>query len=166
MALADGRGVAYEFWRRVEAERADRGWTKSELADRTGIPISTLNRLRDSTRAPYARTVNTLADTLGIKRDEAARLAGIVPGDDEPPNQRADAVPNLDDDLEDLDFEVEMIRGSDLPPRQKEAMIREAMRFRDQLLAERKEMEKRQRTRLRSQVETWIELAGGASPAG
>lgn len=165
MAQAGGRGVAYEFWRRVEAERASRGWTKSELAQRTGVPISTLNRLRDSARAPYARTVNTVAKALGIDQVDAAKLAGIVPGEDEAVTEPVnDAVSNLDD-LDDIDFEIEMIRGSDLPRSQKEAMIREAMRLRDRQRQERKAIEERQVAERRSQVETWIDLAGGTQPA-
>lgn len=163
MAQDGGRGVAYEFWRRVEAERASRGWTKSELALRTGIPISTLNRLRDSSRAPYARTVNTLAKVLDIGQGEAFNLAGIVP--DQGALEAAQPADPTADDLDDIDFEIEMIRRSDLPRSQKEAMIREAMRLRDRQRDERKAIEERQLTERRSQVETWIELAGGTQPA-
>lgn len=161
MAQAVGRGVAYEFWRRVEAERADRGWSKTELAQRTAIPISTLNRLQDSTRAPYARTVNKLADMLGIDREDAHRLAGIVPGEDEIPTERADVTQV---DLDDLDSEIEMIRQSALSRSQKEAMIREAMRLRDRQREERRAWEERQVVERRNTVGTWIELAGGTQP--
>jgi hypothetical protein len=86
--MADrGRGVAYELWLRVEQERARQGLTKldlwrrmkSALGDGPSPARTTIDNLRDSTRAPSPRIVNALADALGIDRGEAAQLAGIVP---------------------------------------------------------------------------------------
>lgn len=78
------RGVAYPFWLRVQSERVARGWTTLELQAQSGIPRETVGRMRTGKRAPQARTVNALAETLGIDRDEAHRLAGLVPGDPGP----------------------------------------------------------------------------------
>jgi transcriptional regulator with XRE-family HTH domain len=83
--VADGvGGPAYELWLRVERERVRRDWSQEELSRRTGIPPSTINRIR--TRGARTSTVNTLADVLGIDRIEAAQLAGLLP----PPPERPD----------------------------------------------------------------------------
>lgn len=73
------RGVAYDFWLRVRSEQAARGWTDVELQDRSGIPRGTVDRLAKGKRPPLARVVNSLADALGVDRDEAYRLAGRMP---------------------------------------------------------------------------------------
>lgn len=86
VAHISGGGVAYAFWLRVEQERADKGWSKTELAEaatrRAGpgsrIHRPTIDNLRTGTRAPQPRIVNALADALGIERHEAHQLAGIV----------------------------------------------------------------------------------------
>jgi transcriptional regulator with XRE-family HTH domain len=74
------RGVAYPFWLRVQSERVARGWTTLELETHSGIPRETVSRMPKGKRAPQPRTVNALADTLDIDRDEAHKLAGLVPG--------------------------------------------------------------------------------------
>src|SRR5262249_20728700 len=56
-----------------------RGWTKSKLSLTTGISRTTLDNLEGSRRAPMTNTVHTLADHLGIPRDEAEVLAGLRP---------------------------------------------------------------------------------------
>ncbi|MFG2038064.1 hypothetical protein [Dactylosporangium sp. NPDC048998] len=85
--LIHGKGVAYSFWLAVEQERAAQGLTKMDLwnllKERAGdgpTPArSTIDNLRDSTRAPQPRIVHALADTLGIDREEARRMAGLAP---------------------------------------------------------------------------------------
>jgi hypothetical protein len=83
-----GKGVAYPLWLRVEQERIRLGLTKMELwqrmkaaapDDAPAVSRGTIDNLRDSTRAPQPRIVHALADALGIDRDEAAQLAGLVP---------------------------------------------------------------------------------------
>jgi transcriptional regulator with XRE-family HTH domain len=80
---SEANGVALEFWKRVEQERIRRDWNQEQLWRESGIPPSTLNRLRTGTQPPRTRTVNALADALGIDRIEAAQLAGLIPT---PPN--------------------------------------------------------------------------------
>jgi transcriptional regulator with XRE-family HTH domain len=75
------RGVAYDFWLQVERARVAREWSKSELAERAGIPRKTIDNLEVSRRAPQVRIVNALADALEIDRDEAACLATLLPAD-------------------------------------------------------------------------------------
>lgn len=86
VAHISGAGVAYAFWLRVEQERAEKGWSKTELAEAatrratsgSRIHRPTIDNLRTSTRAPQPRIVNAIADALGIERAEAHQLAGIV----------------------------------------------------------------------------------------
>lgn len=73
------RGVAYDFWVRVQTEQARRGWNDSELHARSGIPRTTVDRLKKGKRAPQPNTVNSLAKALGIDLDEAHQLSGLVP---------------------------------------------------------------------------------------
>jgi transcriptional regulator with XRE-family HTH domain len=74
-----GRGVAFDFWQRINREMHAKEMTQKELVERSRIPASTINNLRTSTRAPASRIVNALADVLAIDREEAAVLAGRLP---------------------------------------------------------------------------------------
>jgi transcriptional regulator with XRE-family HTH domain len=88
-AVADsGRGVAFDFWERINREMHAQEMTQTQLVERSHIPASTINNLRTSTRAPASRIVNALADALGIDREEAAVLAGRLPA---PPDEQASA---------------------------------------------------------------------------
>lgn len=71
------RGVAYELWTAVEDERLRRGWTKTELAERVGLPRTTLNNLEVSPKPPLPRTVHAIADALGWRREDAEVWAGL-----------------------------------------------------------------------------------------
>ncbi len=53
--------------------------TQAEIVERSGVPASTINRLRTSTRAPQPRVVHALADAVELDRDQAAQLAGLLP---------------------------------------------------------------------------------------
>lgn len=77
------RGVAYNFWVRVKAEQASRGWTDSELYRRSGIARNTIAGLQSRKRVEAA-TINALADALDIPQAEAHQLAGLVPAEDQP----------------------------------------------------------------------------------
>ncbi|MEV4384363.1 helix-turn-helix transcriptional regulator [Micromonospora sp. NPDC049580] len=82
------RGPAYNFWVRVKAEQAARGWTDSELFRQSGVTRNTINGLKTRKRVEAA-TVNAIADALEIPRDEAHVLAGLVPAEDEQPDREA-----------------------------------------------------------------------------
>jgi transcriptional regulator with XRE-family HTH domain len=159
--MAQERGVAYEFWLKIENERVTRNWTQVELAKRAGLPTSTLNRLKMSTRKPYASTVARLADALNLDRTEAARLAGIVPNDN---------TPDLDDphpDDEDLLADIDAINQSEeLPAGVKAAMIRELERIIDRQRRERADLARRQDAERREAVAGWLDIArSGIKPA-
>lgn len=74
------RGPAYDFWVRVKAEQASLGWSDSELFRRSGVTRNTIAGLGTRKRVEAA-TINALADALDIPRDEAHKLAGLVPED-------------------------------------------------------------------------------------
>jgi transcriptional regulator with XRE-family HTH domain len=84
--MTDGseRGPAYAFWLRVKTKQAERGWSDSELYRRSGVSRNTIKGLKNRTRTE-ADTVNNLADALDIPRDEAYRLAGLLPSDEPAP---------------------------------------------------------------------------------
>lgn len=54
------------------------GITKAQLHDRTGIARSTIDKWKTAPKPPQIPTVLAVADALGLDRDEAVRLAGIV----------------------------------------------------------------------------------------
>lgn len=49
------------------------------MAEYIGLPRNTINNLQDSPRPPLVRTVHTVADAMGWKRQDAERLAGLRP---------------------------------------------------------------------------------------
>lgn len=77
------RAPAARLWERVERERKRRGWTKVELAERTGLGRATIDGLNKE-RKPLDRTVHRLAEVLGIPLDEALQLAGLYEDRPEP----------------------------------------------------------------------------------
>lgn len=149
------RGVAYDFWLRLENERVANNWAQVELARRAGVPTSTINRLRNSARPPYASTVNSLAEAAGIDLKEAHRLAGLIPADEREAQRAAE-------ELDDFEGQIQAIRDSDLPRLAKDAVIREAQKLLDRQIAERVALEQRQAEE-REQIQTWINIARGAN---
>jgi transcriptional regulator with XRE-family HTH domain len=81
--VSDTPGVSYELWRAIKKRLAEKGMSQRALIAQTRIPATTLDRLKTQTRPPQARIVNVLADALDIDRDEAHRLAGLVPADEQ-----------------------------------------------------------------------------------
>ena len=72
-------GVAHPFWLRLEQLRYERGLTKADLHERSGVARTTIDNLKTSTRPPQPRIVHALAEVVGMDRTEAARLAGLLP---------------------------------------------------------------------------------------
>jgi len=72
------RGIALPLHRRVKQEIALLGWTNTELHARSGVSRSTVEKWATQQQPPQPRTVNAVADALGIPRAEALRLAGIL----------------------------------------------------------------------------------------
>lgn len=110
----NARVPAHGLYLRVMERLALTGMTKTDLRRRTGVARSTIDSWATQATPPQARTVNKVADALGIDRVEALRLAGIL--DDaaagEPPLTALDA------------FERHVL-DADLPYAEKAAAIRD-----------------------------------------
>lgn len=81
-ALLKGRKVAAEppalpLYKEILARLLTAGETKTWLSRTSGVSRGSIDNLAKQPRPPYAGTVVALADTLGIDRDEALRLAGV-----------------------------------------------------------------------------------------
>lgn len=76
----DSRPPASAWYDLVMEQIAIRGWSLSELAQRARIGRPTIYGWRDNPRKPQARSVNAAADALGIPRERALRLAGVIAG--------------------------------------------------------------------------------------
>jgi len=114
----DVRVPARGLYLRVLERLALTGMTKTELRKRTGVARSTIDSWATQTAPPQARTVNKVADALGIDRVEALRLGGIL---DEAPGEPA---------LVPLDAFERRVMDADLPYAEKAAAIQE---HRDQI---------------------------------
>ena len=82
--LSAAPAPARPFWLRMERERKRLGWTKSKLASAVGASRATLDRLETQPNRPLASTVTRIAELLGIDRDEALQLAGLLEAADVP----------------------------------------------------------------------------------
>lgn len=69
----------------VVATIALQGGTKAELSERAGVARTTIDNWERNPRKPQAKSVNAVADALGIPRERALVLAGIIPGAPGPP---------------------------------------------------------------------------------
>lgn len=69
---------ALPLYERVKREIALRGWTWTQLTKETKLARSTFNSWKTQPQPPQPRPVNAVADTLGIDRMEALKLAGIL----------------------------------------------------------------------------------------
>jgi hypothetical protein len=76
--MPDEQHPAYLLYQRVLREKSLRGWTWTQLQEETGLARSTFNSWKTQPQPPVPRTVNEVADRLGIGREEALRLAGIL----------------------------------------------------------------------------------------
>ena len=96
------------------------GWTKVELAERSGVARTTIDNWNTNRRRPSAQAVNAVADTLGIDREEAHVLAGIVLPDAETGarilRQMVQDMGLPDDQLAAVLEEIEATRRGDPPP--------------------------------------------------
>lgn len=87
---------ARPWYLRALEEASLRGWSKAELCERAGVARTTLDKWETNPRKPQARSVNAVADALGIPRSEALQLAGVIasvpePAGDSVPQELVDA---------------------------------------------------------------------------
>lgn len=112
---------ARPLWDRIQAVCAERGWNTVRLERETGIPRQTINKWKTAPRSPQAATVNPVARVLDIKLEEALRLAGILPSEEEP--ERTATVEELAERTRELERELER-RTRELKERDREREAR------------------------------------------
>ena len=78
---------------------AAQGRSKNWLHLRSGVARNTLDNWRTRPRPPQSRTVLAVAHALGMDRDEALRLAGVIRESPEPQPEGADLSWASTDDL-------------------------------------------------------------------
>lgn len=122
----DARVPAHGLYLLVMERLALTGMTKTELRKRTGVARSTIDSWATQATPPQARTVNKVADALGIDRVEALRLAGIL---DETSAPAPPIVP--------LDAFERSVAESALPAAEKTAAI---LRHREQIARQLEEL--------------------------
>jgi DNA-binding XRE family transcriptional regulator len=71
-------GVAYPFAVHLERQRLLGGLSKTDLAAKAGISRTTLDNIGFTSVPPQQRTVLALADAVGMDREEAAQMAGLL----------------------------------------------------------------------------------------
>ncbi len=72
--------VANTVGARVRQARDRLNWEQQDLSDRSKVPIQTLKDIeRGKTKAPRAKTLNALAEALGVE-------AGFLRTGEDPPN--------------------------------------------------------------------------------
>lgn len=72
------RAPAAPLYELVTATLKITGITKAQLKQRSGVARSTIDLWRTQPRPPQPSTVLAVADALGIDRNEALRLAGVL----------------------------------------------------------------------------------------
>lgn len=117
----------------VKAAREGAGLTKTELGRRVGVDRGTVARWESGQRKPDSpAVVATVADVLGLDREEALAAAGFRPGAAAPPEPTRAPDPELD-----------RIRRSKLSPAGKARLIAR--------ITERRQQEEEQRKREQEQ---------------
>lgn len=82
--MQDERPPARPWFDLVAARIAVRGWSIAELARRARVSRPTIYGWRDNINKPQPGPVNAVADLLGIPREQALRLAGVIAAAEEP----------------------------------------------------------------------------------
>jgi transcriptional regulator with XRE-family HTH domain len=76
--MSDERPPARPWYDLVMEQGSIRGWGVAELARRAGVGRPTIYGWRDNANKPQPAPVNAVADALGIPRERALRLAGVI----------------------------------------------------------------------------------------
>jgi transcriptional regulator with XRE-family HTH domain len=98
------RAPARDWYDLVIQTIALKNMTKAQLASRAGVSRATIDRWeKGASRPAQAASVNAVADVLGIPRERALRLAGVIGeaevADRSPPTQLDGAVGDEDAEL-------------------------------------------------------------------
>lgn len=63
------------FGQRLAALRQERGWTQPQLAELLGVSVKTVTYYERSARNPTAKTLDRIAEVLGVEPSELIRAA-------------------------------------------------------------------------------------------
>jgi transcriptional regulator with XRE-family HTH domain len=58
---------------RIRAFRKLKGFTQNELAEKIGVSVAVLGSIERGTRRPDAKLLRSIAEALGIDKDEIAK---------------------------------------------------------------------------------------------
>ncbi len=78
--------MAKAFVEWLDGELSTRGWSRAELARRSGVTESSLSLIYSGAREPGVRTCKSIAKALRIPEDTVYRMADLLdvkPNDDE-----------------------------------------------------------------------------------
>jgi hypothetical protein len=150
--MGTGEGAAQTappraFWERVDREAARLGWGERRLAKEAGIGHMTVRRKL----TPQRGTVVKIADAVGLDRDEALALAGILESA-EAPTLPGGIQREISTEPEDPEIEA-LLAG--LKPEQLSILRRARQQELDRLRAEAAEARRR-----------WHELVRGTAEEG
>ena len=79
MAIRQAKSAKGEVGRTVQAKRMMLGWSRGELAGRSGVSTSMVQRIEEGARNPSRETAQKLAGALGLNALELLRQAGRFP---------------------------------------------------------------------------------------
>lgn len=109
--MSADRAPARDWYNLAAETAAVKGWSMADLSNRSGVARSTIYGWRDNSGKPQAKSVNAVADALGIPRERALRLAGIIAA----PAPQAESPPERElprpDELERLRQHVRDVLG-------------------------------------------------------
>ena|ERR1700733_14913195 len=89
MSASPDHAPARPWYDLVVETAAVKGWSIADLSSRSGVARTTIYGWRANRGKPQAKSVNAVADALGIPRERALRLAGVIadgPGSRPPPD--------------------------------------------------------------------------------
>lgn len=141
-------------WGRYLKEATDRdGWSVARLAREAGMDRGTIFRwISSGGERITIDSVRRIAAAIGDDLDDALRAASGLPPKDE----------TYEDD--EIEFDIRMIRESDLPERHKEDMIKHARSLQRRQQADRIALRERQRAERRAQLQAMMDVARGGDP--
>lgn len=85
MSASPDHAPARPWYDLVVKTVAVKGWSIADLSSRSGIARTTIYGWRANPGKPQAKSVNAVADALGIPRERALRLAGVIAAEPQPP---------------------------------------------------------------------------------
>lgn len=150
--VSNGQDEADTEWARYLKEVTGRpDWSVARLAREAGLDRGTIFRwLKGGADRVTVDSVRRISEATGDNLDTALRAAGGLPIDDE-----------IDDDTDELEFEISMILRSDLPEPQKQAMVDYARDLQRRQRDERRALVDRQRTERRTAIQRVMDIARG-----